>query len=65
MFNWLIGGLLMVAGVVAGWLVAKESPQFVLMQLAVMMLLFALIMAVLALWPERWSPFVRLRTRQK
>jgi hypothetical protein len=61
MFSWLMGGLLMAAGALAGLLVGKDSPQFLIMQMAVTMLLFAFIVAALALWPERWSPFVRLR----
>jgi hypothetical protein len=61
MFSWLMGGLLMAAGALAGLLMGKESPQFPIMQMAVAMLLFAFIVAVLALWPERWSLFVRLR----
>jgi hypothetical protein len=60
MFSWLMGGLLIAAGALAGLLVGKDSPQFPVMQMAVTMLLFAFIVAALALWPERWSPFVRL-----
>jgi hypothetical protein len=61
MFSWIIRGILLGAGVVAGLLVAKDSPQFPIMQMAITMLLVAFIVAVLALWPERWSPLVRLR----
>jgi len=61
MFSWLMGGLLMAAGALAGLLVGKDSPQFLIMQMAVTMLLFAFIVAALALWPARWRPFVRLR----
>jgi hypothetical protein len=61
MFSWIMGGLLMAAGAVAGLVVAKDSRQVPITQMAAMMLLFALIVAVLALRPERWSPFVRLR----
>ena len=58
MFSWLIPGPLIVAGVVASWLVAQDSPQFELMQAAVMLLLFVFMVAALAFWPDRWTRFL-------
>jgi hypothetical protein len=55
MIAWLIRGLLIVAGSMASWVVTKDSPQFGVMQTAMMLLLFVLIVAVLAFWPERWT----------
>jgi formate hydrogenlyase subunit 3/multisubunit Na+/H+ antiporter MnhD subunit len=55
MFAWLVRGLLIVAGFVASWLVTKDSPQFGIMEMAVATLLLIIIVAVLALWPERWT----------
>jgi hypothetical protein len=40
MFSWIMGGLLMAAGAVAGLVVAKDSPQVPITQMADMMLLF-------------------------
>jgi hypothetical protein len=55
MLGWIARGLLIAAGVVASWLVAKDSPQFGIMQMAVALVLVVLIVWVLAFWPERWT----------
>jgi hypothetical protein len=34
MLGWVVRGLLIVAGFVASWFVAKDAPQFGLMQMA-------------------------------
>ena len=58
MFSLLLRGLLIVAGFVTSWFVTKGSPQFGIMEMAVMTLLLILIVAVLAFWPERWTHFL-------
>jgi hypothetical protein len=55
MLGWVARGLLIVAGFVVSWFVAKDAPQFGVMQMAVALILFIFIAAVLAFWPERWS----------
>lgn len=55
MFSWFLRGLLIVAGFVTSWFVTKDSPQFGVMEMAVVTLLLVLIVAVLAFWPERWT----------
>jgi uncharacterized membrane protein YeaQ/YmgE (transglycosylase-associated protein family) len=35
MLGWIVRGLLIVAGFVASWFMAKDAPQFGLMQMAV------------------------------
>ena len=55
MFGWPVGGLLIVAGFVASWIVTKNSPQCGIMEMAVATLLLVIIVAVLAFWPERWT----------
>ena len=55
MLGWVARGLLIVAGFVASWFVAKDAPQFGLMQMAVGLILVVLVVWVLAFWPERWS----------
>jgi len=52
--GWFVRLLLIVAGFVASWFVAKDAPQFGLMQMAVVLLLVVFVVAVLAL-PERWT----------
>jgi hypothetical protein len=55
MLNWILRGILIVAGVVASWFVTRDSPQFGIMQIAVVLLLIVFIVAILAFWPERLS----------
>ena len=55
MLGWIVRGLLIVAGFVASWFVAKDAPQFGLLQMAVAIFLFVLAVWVLAFWPERWT----------
>jgi len=44
--------------VVASWCVAKDAPQFGIMQMAVALIQIVVIVAILAFWPERWSHFL-------
>ena len=53
--SWIARGPLIVAGFVASWVVAKDAPQFGLVQMAVGIILLVLIVWVLAFWPERWT----------
>jgi hypothetical protein len=55
MLAWLVRGLLMVAGSIASWVVAKDAPQFGLVQMGVGLLLLALVVWIIAFWPERWT----------
>jgi len=55
MLSWIVRGFLIVVGFVASWFVAKDAPQFGVMQMAVALILLVLVVAVLAFWPERWS----------
>jgi len=55
MLGLILRGFLIAVGVVASWLVAKDSPQYGIMQMAVALLLLVLIVWVVAFWPERWT----------
>ena len=58
-------GFLIAVGFVASWFVAKDAPQFGVMQMAVALILVVLVVAVLAFWPERWTrPLRRLHRRR-
>jgi len=59
MIGWIVRGFVIVAGFVASWLVAKDSPQFGVMQMGVALFLVVLLVAVLAFWPERWTHLLR------
>ena len=55
MVGWVARVLLIVAGFVVSWFVAKDTPQFGLMQMAVGIILSVFVIWVLAFWPERWT----------
>jgi len=55
MISWAIRVLLMASGFLASWFVARDAPQFGIMQIAVTLILIVFIVAVLAFRPERWS----------
>ena len=56
MLNWIIRGLLIVGGVVASWLVTRDPPQFGLMQMAAVLLLIVLVVAILGFSGRSASP---------
>jgi hypothetical protein len=55
LLSWIFRGFLIAAGFVTSRFVAKDAPQFGIMQMAVVLILVVVIVAVLAFWPERWS----------
>jgi type II secretory pathway component PulJ len=55
MIGWAVRVLLIAAGTVTGWFVAKDAPGFGVIQMMVAILLLALVIAVIAFWPARWT----------
>lgn len=55
MLNWVVRIVLMVAGVVASWFVAKDALSFGLVQMTIAILLCTLVVLVLAFWPACWT----------
>jgi len=55
MISWIVRILMIAAGVVTGWFVAKDAPIFGVAQMMVALLLLTLVVAVLAFWPHRWT----------
>lgn len=55
MLGWIVSGLLIVPGFLASLLVARDAPQFVLMQMVVGLFVLVLVVALLAFWPKRWA----------
>jgi len=53
--SWAVRALLIVAGAVSSWFVGKDAPGFGVIQMMVATLLLALIVSVIAFWPERWT----------
>jgi hypothetical protein len=53
--SWIVRGLLIVGGVVTGWFVAEDSPNFSLVQGMTTLLVIVLVVGVLAFWSSRWT----------
>jgi hypothetical protein len=54
MINWIAQSLLDFAGLIVSCFVARETPQFAVMQGALALVLLVSIVAVVALWPAQW-----------
>jgi hypothetical protein len=61
--SWIVRGALIVAGVVAGWFVSKDSPNFSLLQGVTALVVIVLVVAVLAFWPSRWTHLLNRHDR--
>ena len=55
MIGWIVRGLLAASGIVAGWFVTRDAPNFGVVQMMVALLLLTFVVAVIAFWPERWT----------
>ena len=53
MLDWAARGLLILGGFVASWIVAKDAPQFELVQMAAGLFLLIILVYVLGFWSER------------
>jgi hypothetical protein len=54
MVAWIARGLLIAGGAVTSWFIAKDAPNFGLVQMAVGLLLLSLVVSVIAFWPSSW-----------
>jgi hypothetical protein len=55
MIGWLARGILLVAGVITSWFVARDDATFAGLQAAVGLLLLVLVVFIVAFWPARWA----------
>ena len=55
MLGWMVRVLLVVAGIVTGWFVARDAAIFGVAQVMVALLLITAVVAILAFWPSRWT----------
>ena len=55
MIGWIVRGLLAVGGVVTSWFIARDAPNFGVIQMVMSLILLTLAVAVIAFWPERWT----------
>jgi hypothetical protein len=65
MVSWITRGLLILAGVVTGWFVSKDAPNFGVVQGMVAVLLLGLTVAVLAFWPVGWTRLLNRLTKHQ
>ncbi len=59
MVEWLTRTLLIAAGAVTSWFMARDAPNFSVIQGVVAMLLIAFTVAVLAFWPVGWVAWLK------
>jgi hypothetical protein len=64
MFSWLIRILMILAGAMAEWLIARDSPRFQLVELFMSFFLVLLMIYVAAFWPARWSEYLNSTYRK-
>jgi hypothetical protein len=55
MLSWVVRLLMIAAGFMTSWFVAKDAPIFGVAQVMMTLVLIALIVAVVAFWPQRWT----------
>jgi hypothetical protein len=48
--SWLLRPILIVAALIAGWFVAEDSANFTVIQMAVAVVLIAVLVAIAAFW---------------
>ena len=55
MLSWIVQLLMIAADSVTGWFIAKDAPIFGVAQVMMTLVLIALIVAVVAFWPQGWT----------
>lgn len=61
MLGWLVRLFSIAGGVIAGWFVGRDAPNYSFLQMVATLLLIVLVVAALAFWPERWKPHRKRR----
>jgi uncharacterized membrane protein YhaH (DUF805 family) len=54
MINWIVGVLMAIGGAIATWMIARDNPNFELVQGAIATIVLAAIIALIAFWPRIW-----------
>ena len=65
MVAWIARLLLALAAPITGWFVAKDSPNFGVIQMMVATFVLAFLLFIFAFWPERWSHFINRISRSR
>jgi hypothetical protein len=66
MIDWIAQALLDTAGFIVSCFIARETPQFAVMQGSLALILLVSLVAVAAFWPARWTiPLSSFTTKTK
>lgn len=65
MIGWVVRGLLVVSGTVTGWFVSKDALNFEIVQMAVALIMLALVVFALAFWPSSWTHWLNRGGKQE
>ena len=65
MIGWIVRGLLLAAGTVTGWFVSKDALNFEIVQMAVALIMLALVVFALAFWPRGWTHWLNRRGKRE
>lgn len=54
--QWIIRGLLVIAGSITSWFVSRDALNFAIIQMVMAVLLFTLVIIIAAFWPaiKKW-----------
>jgi len=55
MLNWLVRLLMISAAGIAGWFVARDAPNFSIIQMLVLLVLMAVVIAAATSWTLLWD----------
>ncbi len=57
MLGWFVRIFSIAGGVIAGWFVGRDAPNYSFIQMVATLMLIVVAVAILAFWPDRWNPF--------
>lgn len=65
MLGWIVRGLMIAAGVITGFFVAKDAPLYGVVQTMMALGLMTAIVAAAAFWPDKWMPGFNRRHKRR
>lgn len=65
MLGWILRMLLVIAGSITGWFVARDALNFNIIQMVVAVILFTIAVMIATFWPELTDFFQRIVIRYK
>lgn len=65
MLGWLIRALMLLAGFITSWFIARDELKFNTIQMVIAILLFTLVVAIAAFWPAIRNRVKKISRRMK